>query len=149
MSILDIKENQTGYKYTKTIIVYVIFSVFAVVVDKVYALFGHGVTSDAMTWMFLYPMIGGAVFYLLLGLLLPKINCFAGYRVLYNLYNSGIALLAVGSLLKGIMEIAGTNSSYLKYYYMFGYGFIAIGLVFLVILVANYKRVDAVKQTVN
>lgn len=140
MSILDIKKIGKKYSLKKTVIVYLAVSVFTFAVNKIYAIFGHGVSSDAMTWMFLYPLIGGALFYLLIGLLLPEINRFAGYRIIYNIYNSGIAILTVGSLLKGIMEIAGTSSSYLKFYDMTGYGFIVFGLIILILLTANYKK---------
>jgi hypothetical protein len=138
---LDIRENDKKYNYQKTVIVYLTVAVFTFIANKVYAIFGHGVSSDAMTWMFLYSLIGGTVFYMLLGLLLPEINRFEGYRILYNLYNSGIALLTVGSMLKGVMEIAGTSSSYLKFYTFTGYGFIALGLVILIVMAVNYKKV--------
>lgn len=141
MFILDIKNKDNRYQYNKTVFVYLAVSAFTFIINKVYAIFGHGVSSDAMTWAFLYPLIGGALFFLLLGLLLPRINCFAGYRLLYNSYNSGIAVLTVGSLLKGVMEIAGTNSPYLKMYTMFGYGFMAFGLIVIIILAVNYKKV--------
>lgn len=125
----------------KTILVYLILSVIAVVVDKVYGVFGHGVDSDAMTWMFLYPLLGGVLFYTVINLLFSKIIIFSGYRVFYNIYNSGIATLTFGSFLKGIFEIAGTNSDYLMYFYLVGGAFSAIGLIMTLILVINQKRV--------
>jgi hypothetical protein len=144
--ILDIRNKDNRYKYNKTVFVYLAISAFTFIINKVYAIFGHGVSSDAMTWAFLYPLIGGALFFLLLGLLLPRINYFAGYRLLYNSYNSGIAVLTVGSLLKGVMEIAGTNSPYLKMYTMIGYGFMAFGLIVIIILAVNYKKVCPKRQ---
>lgn len=146
MSILDIKSDSKKYTCKKTVGIYFIFSIFAFVVNKVYALFGHGVSSDAMTWMFLYPLAGGVLFYLLLGILLPEANRFNGYRLFYNLYNSGIALLTMGSLLKGILEIAGTKSAFTRFYYMSGYAFIAVGLLVLILLVANYSKLKKIKQ---
>ena len=140
MSILDIRTEDSGYKTTRTVIVYLCFSIFAFVVNKVYALFGHGVSSAAMTWMFLYPLLGGGLLYLLLGLLLPRLNRLVGYRLFYNSYNAGIALLTVGSLLQGIMEIAGTSSPYLKGYDLLGYAMTGIGILLLLLLGSNYKR---------
>lgn len=145
MSILDTREKSKKYNYKKTVIVYLAISVFAVVFNRVYAIFGHGVSSDAMTWMFLYPLIGGCVFYLLIGLLFPVVNRFSGYRTAYNSYNSGIAVLTVGSLLKGIMDIAGTSSSYLKVYTMAGYALIAVGLAVLIVLAVNQGKVSVRK----
>ena len=141
MFILDIKNKDKKYTYKKTVFVYLAVSAFTFVINKVYAIFGHGVSSASMTWAFLYPFIGGVIFYLLIGLMLPEINRFAGYRIMYNSYNSGIAVLTVGSILKGVMDIAGTSSSYLKLYTIIGYAFIVFGLVILILLAANYKKV--------
>lgn len=140
MSILDIRIGDTRYKYHKTVLVYLCVSILSVVINKVYALFGHGVSSDAMTWMFLYPLLGGGLLYLLLWFLLPGVNCFTGYRLFFNLYNSGIALLSVGSLLKGIMEIAGTSSPYLKLYAWMGCILTGAGVLLLLILAVNYNK---------
>lgn len=125
----------------KTVGVYLILSAAAVVIDKVYGVFSHGVDSAAMTWMFLYPLLGGALFYFVIGRLIPHITKFSGYRVFLNIHNSGIAALTLASLLKGIFEIAGTNSPYLVYYYIVGGVFIAAGLISMFIIVINKDRV--------
>lgn len=127
---------------SKTILVYLILSLIAVVVDKVYGIFGHGVDSKAMTWMFLYPLLGGALFYSAINLFFPNIIKFASYRVFYNIYNSGIATLTFGSFLKGILEIAGTNSLYLVFFYGGGAVFLAVALIMMFIMVINQKRVS-------
>ena len=145
MFILGIKEKCKKYNSKKTVIIYILVTIFAFVVNKVYALFGHGVSSDSMTWMFLYPLIGGAVLFLLLGFLFPELNRFIGYRIFFNLYNSGIAVLTVGSLLKGIMEIAGTSSSYLTLYYISGYVFVCVSFVLLLLLALNYRKIILLK----
>ncbi len=117
-----------------------ILSVVAIVVDKVYGIFGHGVKSAAMTWMFLYPLLGGALFYFIIERGIPHITKFAGCRVFLNIYNSGIATLTIASLLKGIFEIAGTNSPYLVFYYMTGGIFIVVGLVIILIMSIKQER---------
>ncbi|HWQ71126.1 MAG TPA: hypothetical protein VN370_02285 [Desulfitobacteriaceae bacterium] len=140
MSILAIKEKGRNRRIRKTILVYLIISLLAVAIDNIYAVFGHGVSSAAMTWMFLYPLLGGTLFYLLIELLLPGICQFTGYRVFYNVYNSGIAVLTTGSFLKGILDIAGTNSPYVVLFSVAGWLFIASGLILLTILAVNQKR---------
>jgi len=132
--ILAIKEKDRNRQIRKTILVYLILSLAAIATDNIYAVFGHGVSSAAMTWMFLYPLLGGTVFYLLVELLLPRIYQFTGYRAFYNVYNSGIAVLTVGSFLKGILDIAGTNSPYVVLFSIAGWLFIASGLILLTIL---------------
>jgi hypothetical protein len=129
-------EKQLG----KTIWVYLILSAVAVAFDKVYDIFGHGVNSAAMTWMFLYPLLGGALFFFIIGKLAPHVNKFEGYRVFLNIHNSGIAALTLASLLKGIFEIAGTNSPYLVYYYIAGGVFIAAGLIKLLLFCKSERN---------
>ena len=125
--------------------VYLALSFAAIAVDNIYAIFGHGVRSDAMTWMFLYPLIGGTLFYLLIELLIPWINRLVGYRVFFNIYNSGIATLTTGSFLEGILDIAGTSSPYVTVFYAAGWLLIASGLILLTMLAVNRKRLNTSK----
>ncbi|KZL89282.1 hypothetical protein CLMAG_55050 [Clostridium magnum DSM 2767] len=141
MSILDINKKNNEKQLRKTIWAYLILSVVAIVVDKVYGIFAHGVDSAAMTWMFLYPLLGGALFCFIIQRLIPHITKFTGCRVFLNVHNSGIATLTFASLLKGIFEIAGTNSTYLVYYYMTGGVFIAASLIIMLIMALNRNRV--------
>lgn len=108
-------------KFFKTIVIFSIMTIFTFIFDKVYGIFGHGVTSPYMTYMFLYPLLGGALFYGIIMLLIPSIVNKKRYRFFYNIYNSGIAVLTVGSFLRGIMEIAGTFSTYLMAYTLVGW----------------------------
>lgn len=146
LSILGIKMNGQKNKIRKTVGVYAILSVVAVGVNFIYGQFGHGVHSAAMTWMFLYPLLGGTLFYFIMERLSADITRFAAYRVGYNSYNSGIATLTVGSFLKGILEIAGTNSPYLVFFTIIGWLFIIIGLTIFGILVVRRKKVQISKK---
>ena len=111
MSISALNGKRTR-RPLKTALVYLGAAAFCFLVAQVYGLYGHGVTSPAMTWMFLYPLLGGTLAFLLLRLIKPAAADTPQYPVAYNLYNSGIATLTVGSLLKGIFDIAGTSSPY-------------------------------------
>ncbi|MFV0351080.1 MAG: hypothetical protein ACK5JF_02050 [Oscillospiraceae bacterium] len=115
-------------------------ALFSVLFDNIYALFGHGVRSGAMSFMFLYPLLGGGVVYLLLGLFIPGVTGKRGYRAFYHLYNFGIALLTVKSLLQGIFEMAGTNSNYLIFYTVFGWLFAAAGIITLLAVFTVKKK---------
>jgi len=123
---------KNSWQLRKTIWVYIILSITAIAVNNLYALFGHGVHSAAMTWMFLYPLIGGGLGYFLIERLMPAIIHTGGYRLFYNLYNSGIATLTAGSFLKGILEIAGTTSPYTICFYIVGLLLAVAGLVILI-----------------
>ena len=141
MYILGINMRNNENQLRKAIWGNLILSVVAVVIDKIYGIFGHGVDSAAMTWMFLYTLLGGALFYFIIERLIPYITKFEGFRVFLNIHNSGIATLTLASLLKGIFEIAGTNSHYLVYYYMAGGVFIVAGLIIMLIMAINKDRV--------
>lgn len=136
MYTLDIHKAKRK-KIIKTVLVYLILSVFAVVVDNVYALFGHGVRSASMSLMFLYLLLGGALGYFLLWLIAPGVYLNKWYRLGYNLYNSGIATLTVGGFYKGILDIAGTESDYTQMFSILGWGMTAAGFVVLIVSVMN------------
>ena len=119
----------------KTAIVYFAASILCVVVTNVYALFGHGARSDSMDYMFLYPLIGGGVAFVLLaifGMLTitsPRISKKGGIsRAGYNLYNAGIASLAAASMLRGIIEIAGAGTMWDIYIRIVGCALLIAGI---------------------
>lgn len=141
MSTLAINKGKYEKQLRRTVWSHLILSAVAVVVDKVYGIYSHGVDSAAMTWMFLYPLIGGALYCFVVGKLFPRITHSASCRVLLNLHNSGIAALTIASLLKGVFEIAGTSSPHLVYYNATGWGFLAAGLITMVAqLVADVRK---------
>ncbi len=110
-------------------LVYLCISAFCIIFDKVYALFGHGVYSASMSLMFLYPLVGGVIVFLLLWIFKADADKVTKYRLNYNLYNSGISVLVIGSALKGVFDIAGTSSPYTIIYMICGSLFIAIGVI--------------------
>ena len=148
MSTLDTNQSNKEVHLKKTIVVYLILSIAAIVVDNIYALFGHGVRSDSMSWMFLYPLIGGTLVFLMAELLLPTEVMHAdGFRLSCNLYNSGIAALTTGSLLKGILEIAGTASPYTVFFFAAGIPFLLIGsIIFAIWPLQNPAKSEAMSD---
>lgn len=128
LSILDINGLKHNKQALKTAIVYFAVAVFCFIFNKVYAIFGHGVSSDSMTRMFLYPLLGGVLIYTLLWLFMNHTEKVPHYRFFFNSYNSGIAALTVKSLLFGILEIAGTSSPYLIAFTACGWMMVGLGL---------------------
>jgi hypothetical protein len=120
-------KNKKRRQTAKTVIVYLAVSTFCFIFDKIYALFGHGVHSVSMSLMYLFPLLGGVLPFLLLTLI-PLAEEVRHYRPLYNCYNSGIATLTAGSAINGVLEIAGTSSPYLTAFYVFGWSMLIIGL---------------------
>ncbi|MGE4508212.1 MAG: DUF2871 family protein [Eubacteriaceae bacterium] len=130
----------TKNKFVKTILVYGIISVLLVGINWIYSLFGHGVASPYMTFMFLYSLLGGSLFYLALFKSVPRLIESKGFRIFYNLYNSGIATLIVGSFLAGILEIAGTGSDYQKYFFIAGFSLIGIAVTIMIFAIVLQKN---------
>jgi hypothetical protein len=97
--------------------------------------------------MFLYSLLGGSLFYLALFKSVPRLIESKGFRIFYNLYNSGIATLIVGSFLAGILEIAGTGSDYQKYFFIAGFSLIGIAITVMTIAIVLQKNTDSQKNT--
>ncbi len=117
----------------KTALSHLGISAFCILIDRVYTLFGHGVSSASMSLMFLYPLVGGTAVFMLLWLYRAAPERMPRYRASYNLYNSGIATLTVGSMLNGVFEIAGTNSPYITVFWAAGWLLAGIGSIGLII----------------
>lgn len=95
----------------KIIIKYMIASVLCIIINYIYSKFGHGVTSNYMTYMFLYP--------LLIGLTVTLFNK-KNSKLTSNLAVCGITTLTIGSFLQGVLEIAGATSPFIIVYFIIG-----------------------------
>ena len=84
---------------------------FLLVFGIIYEMFSHGVFSAFMVFAFTVPLVLGVMLY---GVLLIT-KRYPG-RVFLNLWNSGIAALAVGSVFKGVLDIYGTTNSLIIVY---------------------------------
>ena len=132
-SVIDYKK----IKVRITVLVYLGITVFCVFFSTVYEHFSHGVYSNAMIWLFAYPFIGGVLMFGLLGFI--KKAPFPG-RVSYNLYNSGIAALSVGSCFTGVLEIYGTASNLSAIYWIAGIFLTGIGILLYLIKILIYSQ---------
>ncbi len=124
MSISDIKIKKR--KARKTVIIYLGVTLFCGLFSMVYEHFSHGVYSDYMIYLFLFPLSGGVLPFAVIGLM-DRLY-FPG-RISLNLYNSGIATLSVGCCFKGVLEIYGTTSYYMPVYWIVGTVLTASGIV--------------------
>ncbi|EGP5121428.1 hypothetical protein EL427_07425, partial [Enterococcus faecium] len=107
----------------KTFYSYFISSVILFIFQLVYHHFSHGVTSQALKWVWVIPMVGGAFLFIFEKIL----NTFRN-RLAFNLFNTGLASYIVGMILKGILEIAGASSPYIGIYPMIGTIILGISL---------------------
>ena len=80
-----------------------------------------------MTFLFVIPLVLGAlpcaIFVIFKKLRAPG-------RIAFNLWNSAVAALTVGSMLRGVFEIAGTASPLQEYLMIAGLVMLAGGFVF-------------------
>nr|WP_314636715.1 hypothetical protein [uncultured Oribacterium sp.] len=129
----NISDNRTSQLSWKSLLPITLTTVFVFVFAKIYGIFSHGVSSAFMSYAFLLPLT--LIF-------LPKfINLCTGNR-LWNLslenadeagekklffaslasflWKSGVAVLTVGSIYKGVLDIYGTSGTFEWIYLVVG-----------------------------
>ena len=128
----NISDNGTSQISWESLLPITLTTVFVFVFAKIYGIFSHGVSSVFMSYAFLLPL--SLIF-------LPKLlNLCTGNR-LWNgsldteeeegkklflsslasfLWKSGVAVLTVGSLYKGVLDIYGTSGSFEWVYLVVG-----------------------------
>lgn len=92
---------------------YLAITAFCLIASVIYSFFSHGIHSFWMRYLALWPFVFGAV---------PSVLSAAGVlsfpeginvsEYCRDIYRFGIAALTVASFLKGVLEIAGTDSIY-------------------------------------
>jgi len=123
----------------RTSLIYLCVTLFCGLFSAVYEHFSYGVYSGYMVYLFLFPLLGGVLPYAVLGLT-PRSHVPSAASA--RIFNSGVAALTVGSCVKGILEIYGTSSVYLEFYWAAGILLSVSGLsVFL--LGQRRRRADA------
>ena len=127
----NISDNGTSQLSWKSLLPIALTTVFVFVFAKIYGIFSHGVSSVFMSYAFLLPL--SLIF-------LPKLlNLCTGNRLwngtleteegekklflsslAFFLWKSGMAVLTVGSIYKGILDIYGTSGSFEWVYLVVG-----------------------------
>ena len=97
--------------------VYLLVTLLCIAFHGIYARFSYGEDSPFLAWMWLLPLSGGMA--PSLGLLLAgraeRLN-----RSAFNLWNSGIAALIFGCLVRGIVNVSGRFTAYDRVYWATG-----------------------------
>ncbi|MBY4972740.1 hypothetical protein K6V43_05010 [Streptococcus suis] len=114
-------------RFSRTFISYLAMTAFLFIFSRIYESLSYGEVSVFMHYMFCATLVGGI---LLLGLLQvkPKLS-----RITYNLWNSGIATITAGCLLRGIINLSGRSTTLDQPYWYVGAGFLALSLITLFI----------------
>nr|WP_301282842.1 hypothetical protein [Streptococcus gallinaceus] len=122
-------------RLAKTFLSYLGLTVFFFIFSRVYEGFSYGEVSNFMHYLFLVPAIGGGLI-VLLQLLFPHLS-----RLGYNLWNSAVATISAGFLLRGIVNLSGRSTSLDQFYWYIGGGFLLLFLFSL--LIPNNFHVDS------
>lgn len=114
-------------RFSRTFISYLAMAAFLFIFSRINESLSYGEVSVFMHYMFCATLVGGI---LLLGLLQVKPNL---SRMTYNLWNSGIATITAGCLLRGIINLSGRSTTLDQPYWYVGAGFLALSLITLFI----------------
>lgn len=117
--------NQTSGRIARTFITYLATTAFLFIFSRIYESLSYGEVSVFMHYMFCVTLFGGA---LLLGLLTIKPNL---SRLTFNLWNSGVATITAGCLLRGIINLSGRSTTLDQPYWFVGAGFLILALISL------------------
>ncbi|HEL2051591.1 TPA: hypothetical protein U0616_000411 [Streptococcus suis] len=117
--------NQTSTRTPRTFITYLATTAFLFIFSRIYESLSYGEVSFFMHYMFCVTLIGGA---LLLGMLTLKPNL---SRMTFNLWNSGVATITAGFLLRGIINLSGRSTTLDQPYWFIGAGFLVLALISL------------------
>lgn len=90
------------------------------------------------------PVIGGGALLLFL-LLIPRFS-----RISYNLWNSGIATISAGFLLRGIINLSGRSTTLDHPYWYIGGGLLSLAIIFLLFTFAqSEKRTSSMEADID
>lgn len=113
----------------KSTLAFIGISLFCVLFNFIYSFFGHGVKSDFMTYAFAIPLLCGVIPYAIMIPIRPKVPV----RAARIMWNCGIVTLTLGSLSKGVFDIAGTASDLLYVHLLVGAGLLVAGILTAII----------------
>lgn len=111
----------------RRLIIYLAITLFCGIFSFVYEHFSHGVLSTFMVWLFVVPLVLGAVPEFI-GLLVPRLRSRSNWAKIFQ--NFAVATLATGSTLQGVIEIYGTTSPHTIYYLAVGSVLLILAIVF-------------------
>ena len=107
-------------------LIYLCITLFCGLFSAVYEYFSFGVYSNYMIFLYMIPLMAGVLPFALAGLMI-RLPCPSLISV--KIYNCGVATLTLGCCLAGVLEIYGTTSIYIRFYWLAGIVMMAFGFV--------------------
>lgn len=120
-------EKEQALKRAK---IYIPITLFCMLFGWVYEKYSFGVYSNYMIYAFVFPLIGGMIFWLLIGTSKKK---FRFNNIFLKCHSASISTFTVGFIFKGVLDIYGTTSSLCYVYWI-------VGIIFISIAVISYLR---------
>ena len=106
---------------------YLFATIFCAVFGAIYEHFSFGVYSGCMVYAFGFPLLLGVLPFFLRGL--KGSRGMKKRRWSENFWHAGVATLTVGSVVKGVLDIYGTDSPYVIWYGIIGVSLFMIVMV--------------------
>lgn len=119
--------NSNSKRAIRTFMTYFSLSAFLFIFSRVYESLSYGETAFHMHYLFCVTLIGGS---LLLGLMAIHRTL---SRLTFNLWNSGVATITAGFLLRGIINLSGRSTTLDQPYWYVGAGFLILAVISLFI----------------
>ena len=107
---------------------YALAALLCAAFSAVYEHFSHGVWSVWMVMLFAYPLVLGVV-----PALLERMLDFEAPMTSRQIWACGVMTLAVGSCLRGVLEIYGTTSPLVVFYQPVGLALMSLALLVLAV----------------
>ena len=115
--------NPNKKRFKKTVISYILITVFFFAFSRIYEAFSFGETSVHMHYLFAVPLIGG----ILLAIFLKVFPHFS--RISLNLWNSAVAIITAGTLFRGIVNLSGRSTTLDASYWYVGISFAILAIL--------------------
>ena len=113
-------------------IIYSITTIFLYFFAKIYTHYSYGESSAYMNNMYLIMLFGGFINLLIQ---LALINFKHYFKAAHNLYNSGLACIISGMLIKGIINISGRYTEVHIIYFEAGIFFLVLSFAAMIVTI--------------
>lgn len=133
---MEIRETKRrDWKRFAPVILYLLFSAASISVNLLCHEIFRERSSPALSFGFLYPLLGGGAVHLLLAALAAKLEESEYYPIFLGLYNAGIFSLTANQIATDFLEITGKDSSYTCLAAIVGWMLVAAGIIVLILVI--------------
>ena len=119
--------------------IYIPITLFCILFGWVYEMYSFGVYSNYMIYAFIFPLIGGIIFWLLIGTSKKIIYI---NKILINSHSASIATFTFGFIFKGVLDIYGTTSNLCNIYWIVGITFACVAVISYQISWFNKRKLN-------